>query len=532
MDFPVFFRFGCSLPQSEAAATDPSQAAASGGALCAHGRKPVACNLWSAFFRAFLASLALLMLASSARAHSGKARFHAIVDTDGAADDLRAVCMLLGNREVEVLAVTTSEGALMPAEAAARVASLLGSFYHEGVPVGVGREVGAPAPAWRAHSRQVRWGDSDPVAGNCPSARALIEETLDGEEEKVWFIALGALTNVQDVLMERPDLRERIERIVWYNSGADPLSGANFETDSVAARAVLASGIPVCVVSENPACPIAVTPVLIDSVASVPTVYARRIAATHRSAPLERLVAARHLRAWDDLAVVYLFSPELFAVRRVGENVESCMLPDEAAAAQARTVMLAVLRGKPDSESRVFYGFPVRSALYAQDVVPIIDSAIARYGLSEWRAGVLTNELHGHLGIYATVGVKMGIRAREYFNIGVDDILVTTYAGHKPPVSCMNDGLQVGTGASVGHGLIAVAETDRPHPEARFTFKGKTIRLALKPRYAERIRRDVRKGIEEYGDLTEPYWQYVRGLALRYWLDFDRHEIFDLYVEE
>ena len=145
---------------------------------------------------------------------------------------------------------------------------------------------------------------------------------------------------------------------------------------------------------------------------------------------------------------------------------------------------------------------------------------------------MLTNELHGHLGIYATVGVKMGIRAREYFNIGVDDIEVTTFAGRKPPVSCMNDGLQAGTGASVGHGLITVADTDHPRPEARFTFKGKTIRLALKPEYAERIRRDVRRGIELYGDLTEAYWLYVRELALRYWLDFDRYEIFDLYVEK
>lgn len=41
----------------------------------------------------------------------------------------------------------------------------------------------------------------------------------------------------------------------------------------------------------------------------------------------------------------------------------------------------------------------------------------------------------------------------------------------------MNDGLQVGTGASVGHGLITVAEIDTPRPEARFTFKDKTIRL-------------------------------------------------------
>ena len=84
--------------------------------------------------------------------------------------------------------------------------------------------------------------------------------------------------------------------------------------------------------------------------------------------------------------------------------------------------------------------------------------------------------------------------------------------------------------ASVGHGLITVAEIDTPRPEARFTFKDKTIRLVLKPRYADRIRRDVKRGIELYGDLTEPYWQYVRALALRYWLDFDRHEIFDMYV--
>ena len=87
----------------------------------------------------------------------------------------------------------------------------------------------------------------------------------------------------------------------------------------------------------------------------------------------------------------------------------------------------------------------------------------------------------------------MGIRAREYFNIGVDDIEVTSYAGHKPPVSCMNDGLQVSTGATLGHGLIRVAEELPVRPEARFSFKGKTIRLRLKPEYADRIRRDVQQ---------------------------------------
>ena len=47
----------------------------------------------------FAAISALFPIA--AQAHSGKARFHIIVDTDCAADDLRTLCMLLGNREIE-----------------------------------------------------------------------------------------------------------------------------------------------------------------------------------------------------------------------------------------------------------------------------------------------------------------------------------------------------------------------------------------------------------------------------------------------
>lgn len=64
------------------------------------------------FFRRGLLAVILSVLLAPCHAHSGKASFHAVIDTDGAADDLRTLCMLLGNREVEVLAVTTSEGAL------------------------------------------------------------------------------------------------------------------------------------------------------------------------------------------------------------------------------------------------------------------------------------------------------------------------------------------------------------------------------------------------------------------------------------
>lgn len=475
---------------------------------------------------------AILLLPAVAAAHSGKARFHMVIDTDGAADDLRTLCMLLGNREAEVLAVTTSEGALTPAQAAARVAALLREFHHQGVPVGQGRAVDAPAPPWRTHSARIAWGDSLAAPEPFPAARELLAQTCDNEQERIVFVALGPLTNLHDLLQVRPELTERIEQVVWYGSLPGQPQDANWKTDPAAARGVLESGIPVYVVSADPDRPLPITPELLAAMSAVPTRYARKIVRTHRTEPLDGLVARGHLQAWDDLTALYLYAPELFTVRQVAPTVRACTLQSDTPAQQAEAALLAILRGKPDAESRVFYGFPIGHELYADEVAAIIDEAIARHGPSEWRAGVLTNELHGHLGIYATVGVKMGIRAREYFNIGVDDIRVTTYAGSEPPVSCMNDGLQVSTGATVGHGLIEVAAHEPVRPEARFSFKGKTIRLRLKPEYADRIGRDVQRGVALHGDLTEPYWQYIRELALRYWRDFDRYEIFDLCVEE
>ena len=469
--------------------------------------------------------------ATGLNAHSGKARFHLIVDTDGAADDLRTICMLLGNREAEVLAITTSEGALEPLPAARRAAALLAEFHHEGIPVGAGRRTGLPAPPWRAHSERIVWGAPLSDTLRFAGARELILSALAGEEEPVIFVALGSLTNLHDALEADPSAANRIGRIVWYDDTPQTGEGANFRADRRAASAVLASGIPVEIVSEAAGEPIPVTRRWLDSVACVPTVYARKIAATHRAAPLARLVDEGHLRAWDDLVVVRLFAPEAFECEPAGGTAVLCRPAGDDAAGRVRAAALTVLRGKPDAESRVFYGFPAEPGLYAADVAPWIDEAIARHGPSEWRAAVLTNEMHGHLGIYATIGVKMGIRAREYFNIGVDDIRVVTRAGNRPPVSCMNDGLQVGTGASLGHGLIVVDTCAPPRPEARFTFKDKSVRLALKPAYAERIRRDVQRGIALHGDLTEPYWQYIRELALKYWCEFDRHEIFDLTPE-
>lgn len=471
------------------------------------------------------AAAAAAILSVGASAHSGKALYHVIVDTDGAADDLRTLCMLLSDNRAEVMAVVSSDGAQQPHRTAQCVAAMLEEFYHEGIPVGEGRAVCGSAPRWRSLSERVDWGGRDEERTFMPAVE-LMRRTIEQESEPVTILALGALTNISDLAKHHPELMPHIERVVWYDD-THTGKGANFQADPESARHLLGCGMRIDIVSAaNGGLPVRRT--FIESVADIPSRYGGRIRASHLCEPLSELIDRHHLRHWDDLTLLLLFRPELLVAHPAADRVTHYTLAGDVDRSTVEQALLEILRGRPDAESRVLYGFPTDEALYADDICPIIDEALRRHGSNEWRAAVLTNELHGHLGIYATIGVKMGIRAREWFDIGVDDFEVVSMAGSQPPVSCLNDGLQTATGSTLGHGLITVADDGTPRPEATFRFKGNTIRLSLKDEYADRIRRDCRRGVELYGTDTPEYWKYVRDLAIRYWLALDRHDIFSV----
>ena len=150
-------------------------------------------------------------------------------------------------------------------------------------------------------------------------------------------------------------------------------------------------------------------------------------------------------------------------------------------------------------------------------------TALLRFGTEEWKCVRLTHKIHGHVGIYAILGAKMGVYARE--RLGTP-LRVVSFAGHTPPVSCLNDGLQMGARATLGHGNIEVAPSDRQEVKARFQGPEKSLTLQLKPRYAAQVEADIRHGVEQYGH-TPPYWKYVRKLALQYWSQWDREELFE-----
>ena len=276
-------------------------------------------------------------------AHSGKARFHIIIDTDGAADDLRAICMLLGSLEVETLAITSCEGALTPVGATQKVTALLHHFYNEEIPVGTGRALNIAPPAWRGQSEQISWGDAKDIAPIGITATDLIIQTLEETDDKIIIFCFGTLTNLNDVLMSKSELKEKIDRVIWYNSSANPLRGVNYEADPASAHSILASGIRVDIVSGEDKHEIVIDGAYLDMISSVGNIYSKKIVETHSTGVLKSVVEARHLKMFDDLAVVYLFAPELFTSAGINKTSVINSLTDADSAKRAKEIAVEVL---------------------------------------------------------------------------------------------------------------------------------------------------------------------------------------------
>lgn len=469
-------------------------------------------------------------------AHSGKARYHVIIDTDGAFDDLRALCLLMASADIEILAITTSDGVLNPAQTSNKVRSLLTHFGHEGIPVGQGVVILDEAPPWRRVNLSISWTGyksraisfrSDLWPREPQSAVDTIKEAIHNEKDPIIFICLGSLTNLSAAIRKFPDIPDRIEKVVWYIDNIDPLTGTNYEFDREAAHTILRSPLNLEAISNHGPDSTTLDTAFLNILLKLDSPYGKTIASSHSSPEVTRLIADKHLQFWDDLLPIHLIHPENFVHHPFGQSghIQKIRVADWSG---IKKNYCLILTDRNRIIGKVFEGFPENEELYAQDIRSLMAEIILKHGREEWRLCVLTNELHGHLGIYAVIGAKMGLRAREYFHIGIDDISVLSHAGQKPPLSCMNDGLQVSTGGTIGHGLFAVKSAPPFAPEAAFTFKNRTLRLRLKERFWSLIKNDIKTGIKRFGLNTEPYWRYVRELALVYWRDWSRRKIFHI----
>ena len=451
-----------------------------------------------------------------------------IIDTDCAIDDMRAISLLLNRPEITIKAILLSDGSLSPVEGVGKIMSLLAEFNIDTITVACGDSLKGVNPAWRQFNRQISWGKESEKKVPGINAVDCLMEKLKNADEKVILVCLGPLTNIAHLISKDAGLESKVERIIWYNESVKPLKGFNYDCDKASADLVFKSNLRIDVISNLNKDNTFFDSSMYNVCEQSKTKLAAVLKYVYSQPEVIEKLKQNHFRLCDDLVALYITNPELFDINIITDklNVRYNTDYDVQAVKEALTDMI---NGSYFYERNiVFNRFPVQPEMFNYDIRPIIDSAIARYGYDEWKANVMTDEFHGHLGVFSIVGAKMGIKARELFGVGADVIEVTTYAGTTPPYSCLNDGIQVSTGATLGMGTIHLATNGKTKPSAIFTYKNRSVRISLKKEYLEQVDADIKEGILKFGLMDDGYWKLIRHNALKYWLEWDRNKIFDI----
>lgn len=454
-----------------------------------------------------------------------------ILDADWAADDARVAALILGDPAWEVLAVVATDGASPPGAGATNASRILRAFGEMHVPVGMGQERLPSPPPFRPNALDLAWSEVGPPRvpeEGFADASELVVRVLQNADRPVVYMCLGPLTTLAKALQTSAEVKDRIEVVLWFATpaGTDGPDW-NARSDEPAVRVVERAGLRVEAVGypSGVAAPV-VEPSWVDRVRAAGGVPARVVASLLSHGRGAELVRQRHLRFWDDLVALRLLQPIRFRADPLPDRPAwSRVVPDPALSVPDAALELLV--EAPLRQTVILSRFPAEAAWLQEDVRSRADTLMKRHGLEEWKAVVLTSELHRHLGTYSIVGAKMGIRARELFRAGPDELKVESHAGLRPPLSCVNDGLQVATGASLGRGTIAVVETATPSCEAVFIRGPRRLRLRLRPTWADRITKELADLARCHGALTPAYFSAVRKAALEHWVEMDRRTAFE-----
>ena len=457
-----------------------------------------------------------------------KSKHTVIIDTDCAIDDMRAISLLLMRPKITIKAILLSDGSLSPNESVEKIRSLLHEFNCESIPVACGDVLKGVNPPWRQFNRQISWGSVTGSSTIGLTAVDCLSEKLTNSNEKIILVCLGPLTNIAQLIKKDITLLSKIERVIWYNESVKPLQGFNYKCDKGSADMVFESNVRIDVISnlnkEEALFDLSMYAVCEQSKNQLATILYN----VHKQQLVFEKLKQNHFKLCDDLAALYITNPELFDINTMMNKVKVRYNKDYNVQGVKEAICDMINGTYVSARNVVFNRFPDQREMFNYDVRPIMDSAIARYGIDEWKANVMTNEFHGHLGVFSIVGAKMGIKARELFSVGPDMLEVVTYAGTKPPYSCLNDGIQVSTGATLGMGTIHLATDSISRPSAVFTYKGHSIRISLKKEYLEKVDADINEGIVKFGLMDDGYWKLIRRNALNYWVEWDRNKIFNV----
>jgi inosine-uridine nucleoside N-ribohydrolase len=172
---------------------------------------------------------ACVFLSLSGSAHPWKPSHYVIVDTDGGIDDIRTITMLLASPDVRLLALTVSSGVLPADKAYIKIKSLLNTFHHQGIPVGINRTGTFNSPEFPA-ALKARWGEEEGIDPSSSKNYAdVISEMIKAEKTRISFICLGSMSTALNALRNIPEFRDQVKDSSGASTVRDDKAGFNYK---------------------------------------------------------------------------------------------------------------------------------------------------------------------------------------------------------------------------------------------------------------------------------------------------------------
>jgi formylmethanofuran dehydrogenase subunit E len=105
-------------------------------------------------------------------------------------------------------------------------------------------------------------------------------------------------------------------------------------------------------------------------------------------------------------------------------------------------------------------------------------------------------KLHGHVGPFLVIGVKMGIAAKKALNISESECTLLTAevaVPLQPPFSCLLDGVQVSTTCTIGNQRLQIKKSKTIQATFRSSKNAKTVRITLAQSFSEELEQKLKK---------------------------------------
>jgi pyrimidine-specific ribonucleoside hydrolase len=158
--------------------------------------------------------------------------------------------MLLAMNDLQVLAITCSQGILSPSSGAMKVNSLLAQYYHNGFPIDRSNTIDYPYPSWNRYAEGIQWGNEYTKVRFAKNSIELLNSVSANYLHKITLIALGSLKTYADWFKNNPSIAQKVDRIIWYNA-SEQNTCFNYLIDTASFSFFQKSNIPLQIVSND-----------------------------------------------------------------------------------------------------------------------------------------------------------------------------------------------------------------------------------------------------------------------------------------